>query len=139
MYSSQWFRSRWFCTVACSFMLALSAAQQQVEVRTREWNAQRYRQVGEAIAGMQWHAYLYLLWHGTPLESRAAEIGADAGFVGLVIGDLRSNDARLVGMAPDDRAEIMRLLDVAVLRLRAHPLRSVTAILAAARLIGESP
>jgi hypothetical protein len=116
-------------------LLALSAAQQQVEVRTREWTAQRYQQVGEAIAGLQWQAYLYLLWHGTALESLAFAIGADAGFVGLVIGDLRSSDARLVGMTPADRAHIMQLMDAAVARLRAHPLRAVSAILAAARLV----
>jgi hypothetical protein len=119
--------------------LALSSAQQQVEVRTRSWTAERYRRVGEAIAGLQWQAYLYFLWHGTHLEPRANEIGADAGFVGFVIGDLRTDDARLVGMSAGDRARVMQWMSDALLRLRAHPLRSVQAILAAARLVeGEA-
>jgi hypothetical protein len=115
--------------------LARSSAQQQVEVRTKEWTAARYRQVGESIAGLQWQAYLYLLWHGTPLEPLAAEIGAAGGFAGFVIGDLRSRDPRLVGMPPEDRAQVMGWTEEALAALRAHPLRVVQAILAGAKLV----
>lgn len=114
-------------------LLARSSAHQQIELRTHTWTAARYREVGEAIAGLQWRAYLELLWHGTPLEPLAAEIGPAAGFAGFVVGDVRKNDRRLETLSPGDRAQVMTWLEAALTSLSAHPLRSAHAIMADAR------
>jgi hypothetical protein len=116
-------------------LLVRSSAQQQVEVRTQSWTAARYRQVGEAIAGLQWQAYLEVMWHGTPLAPLADEIGRAAGFAGMVTGDLRSADRRLTSLTPEDRAQVTQWLEESLAVLRAHPLRSVEAILAGAQLV----
>jgi len=90
----------------CGRELALAAAQQQVEVRTTEWTAERYRTVGEAIAGRQWGAYLALMTAGTAWEARAARLGACAGIAGHVAEDARSRDPRFWSMSEAERAAV---------------------------------
>ena len=116
--------------------LVAAASYHQVEVRTGSWSAALYRQVGEAIAGRQWEAYLTLLWHGTTLAPRASEVGRAAGFVGHVVADVTSNDPRFYGMSAGDRREVLAAARAAVERLRGHPLRSVAAIVAHADVLG---
>jgi hypothetical protein len=119
--------------------LVASAAQQQLEVRTQAWTAARYRQIGDAIAGRQYAAYLGFLWHGTPLAARAEEIGQAAGFVGFVVADVVSRDARFGSMSADDQRRALGWAHDAMATLRAHPLRSVAAILAHAEVLGKEP
>jgi hypothetical protein len=109
--------------------LARSSSLQQIEVRTRVWTAARYLEVGESIAGLQWQAYLYLLWHGTPLEARAQEVGTAGGFVGFVISDLSARDPRLLSLTTDDRALVTSAMNAVMEKLRQHPLTCVDMLL----------
>lgn len=115
--------------------LVAAASYHQVEVRTQTWTAALYREVGEAIAGRQWDAYLSLLWHGTPLAPHASAIGRAAGFVGHVVADITSHDPRFTGMSADDQRQVLAEARAAMTVLRAHELRSVAAILAHAGVI----
>jgi hypothetical protein len=115
--------------------LVAAASYHQVEVRTQTWTAAHYREVGEAIAGRQWDAILSMQWHGTPLSPHASEIGRAAGFVGHVVADITSHDPRFTGMSADDQRQVLVVARDAMTILRAHPLRSVAAILAHAKVI----
>jgi hypothetical protein len=91
----------------CGRELALAAAQQQIEVRTTDWTAERYRVVGEAIAGRQWGAYLAFMLAGTTWEGRAGRLGWCAGIAGHVAEDARSKDPRFWSMGAAERGEVL--------------------------------
>jgi hypothetical protein len=90
----------------CGRELALAAAANQLEVRTRAWDAERYSAIGDGIAGRQWGAYVALMVEGTAWEERAGRLGRAAGIAGHVVEDVRSGDVRFVSMSADDRARV---------------------------------
>jgi len=87
--------------------LARAGGPQLLEVRTRQWTAELARVVGESIAGLQYAAYLQLLWAGTPLESRAVEIGTALGVAGHVAKDLATDDPRISSLPPSDADSVI--------------------------------
>jgi hypothetical protein len=87
--------------------LARAGGPQLIEVRTRQWTAELARVVGESIAGLQYAAYLQLLWAGTPLEERAVAIGTALGVAGHVAKDLETADPRIVSLPPSDAHSVV--------------------------------
>jgi hypothetical protein len=110
--------------------LARSASYSHLEIRTQTWTADVYRQVGEGIAGRQWAGHLSLLWAGTRLADRAQACGRDAAIAGHVAEDIRSKDVRFTSMSDADRTSVLAWAREAAGRLRAHEIRSMTAIAA---------
>lgn len=108
--------------------LVAATGSEALEVRTREWTADVYRQVAEGIAGRQWEAYLGLLWAGTALAQRAG-VGRGLGVAAHVAEDLRSQDARFFGMPPAHRREVLAWAREAVGGVRREELRSLEAVL----------
>ena len=87
--------------------LARASGPQLIEVRTRQWTAELTRLVAESIAGLQYAAYLRLLWDGTPLEARAREIGMSLGVANHVAKDLLTQDPRCATLSPEHTAEVV--------------------------------
>lgn len=87
--------------------LARAGGPQLLEVRTRQWTAELARIVGESIAGLQYAAYLRLLWAGTPLEARAIEVGTALGVAGHVARDLATDDPRISTLPPSDASQVI--------------------------------
>jgi hypothetical protein len=87
--------------------LARAGGPQLIEVRTRQWTAALARLVGESIAGLQYAAYLRLLWDGTWLEGRASDVGMALGVAGHVAKDLLTQDPRTATLSPDQAAEVV--------------------------------
>lgn len=102
-------RSNVGCDVleSVSCVLARAGGPQLLEVRTRTWTAELARLVGESIAGLQYSAYLRLLWAGTALEPRAEHIGCALGVAGHVAKDLSTHDPRICSLPADDVATIV--------------------------------
>lgn len=109
--------------------LVRAAGPQALEVRTVDWTAPLYRQVAQGIAGEQWAAYLGLLWFGTPLQERAAQLGRDLGFSGHVVEDIRSQDRRFFSMPEADQALIRQEAKASASRLRHPKLQCLEAVL----------
>jgi hypothetical protein len=109
--------------------LIAGAGPQHIELRTRQWDASRFREVAEGIAGRQWSAYLQILWCGTRLASRAASIGMNAGIVAHTVKDIKSDDPRYTTMRKEDKREILNWALSAVRLLHAEDLRCVDALL----------
>ena len=80
---------------------------QVLELSSSSWNAARLRVVTDGIAGRQWAAYLQVMWAGTPMEDRATEVALDIGRVGLLAGDITSEDARFVTLSPMERRSVL--------------------------------
>jgi hypothetical protein len=80
--------------------LARAGGPQLLEVRTHAWTADLARTVGESIAGLQYAAYLRLLWADTPLEERAMRVGMALGVAGHVAKDLLTHDPRIASLPP---------------------------------------
>ncbi len=76
---------------------------QVLELSTVSWDAARLRVVTDGIAGRQWAAYLRIMWAGTPMESLSAEVALAIGRVGLLAGDITSEDPRFVTLPPSDQ------------------------------------
>jgi len=87
--------------------LARAGGPQLIEVRTRSWTAELTRLVGESIAGLQYAAYLRLLWAGTSLEARACSIGMALGVAGHVAKDLLTHDPRTETLPPAQAEEVI--------------------------------
>lgn len=87
--------------------LARAAGPQLLEVRTREWTAEGTRRVAEAIAGLQYCAYLRLLWAGTALEACAPSVGIALGVACHVARDLATSDPRMATLSPTHALEIV--------------------------------
>lgn len=87
--------------------LARASGPQLLEVRTRQWTIDLARVVGESIAGMQYAAYMRLLWHGSPLEPRAHEIGCALGIAGHVAKDIATKDPRITTLTSEDAAALV--------------------------------
>jgi hypothetical protein len=110
---------------ASALACAMASAQSR-ELDTRAWTAQRAEEAARGLNGAQFEAYLALLWSGTPLAPRAAEVGADLGLALHVLSDAASGDARLLDLRPPERAALVGMAEGAAERLsRAHlaPLR----------------
>jgi hypothetical protein len=105
--------------------LVEAAAEQGTEVRVTEWDAERYRTVGEALVARQWTAYLTLLWYGTPLAGKAGLVGAALGFAGHVAEDCRGGDRRFTSMSAADQTTILALARDRLNAARAAELRVV--------------
>ena len=80
---------------------------QVLELSSSSWNAARLRVVTDGIAGRQWAAYLQVMWAGTPMEDRATEVALDIGRVGLLAGDITSEDPRFVTLSPMERRSVL--------------------------------
>jgi hypothetical protein len=109
--------------------LIAAVGPQHIELRTKRWTAQLFRRVAEGIAGRQWSAYLQILWHGTPLERRAARIGMRAGIATLVVEDIESRDGRFSALSKDHKREIVSWANAATRALRREDLRCIDALL----------
>ena len=109
--------------------LVAAAGPQALEVRTREWTADVYREVAEGIAGQQWAAYLRLLWSGTALAERAAAAGRGLGVAAHVAEDVRSEDARFFSMPPAHQQEVLAWAREAADGVRRWELRCLGAAL----------
>jgi hypothetical protein len=109
--------------------LIAAAGQQLVEVRMKQWNAERFRQVADGIACRQWSAYLRILWCDTPLASRAAAVSVNAGFAGHVVKDITSNDPRYTTLPDEDKRQVGAWARAAAQALREEHLRCLEALL----------
>lgn len=87
--------------------LARAGGPQLLEVRTRKWTMELAREVGESIAGLQYAAYLRLLWAGTPLEARAHDLGVALGVAGHVAKDVATSDPRIATLTPSDASALL--------------------------------
>jgi hypothetical protein len=87
--------------------LVRAAGPQLVELRTTSWTLELARRVGEAIAGLQYAAYLQLLWAGTELEARAYPLGQALGVAGHVAKDVESRDRRALSLPADAFADLV--------------------------------
>ena len=106
----------------------LAAEEAQVlELSSVSWNAARLRSVTDGIAGRQWAAYLRVMWAGTPMEHLSTEVAVNIGRVGLLAGDISTEDPRFATLPPLDRQSV---LEEALIGVRA--LESVGARLTAA-------
>jgi hypothetical protein len=90
-----------------STALARAGGPQLLEVRTRKWTMELAREVGESIAGLQYAAYLRLLWAGSPLEARAADVGLALGVAGHVAKDIATHDPRIATLTPGDASALV--------------------------------
>ncbi len=115
-------------------LVAVGGAQ-LVELRTTTWTANVTREVADAIAGLQYSAYLRILWAGTGLEPRAPHIGRALGSAAHIARDLLSSDVRIDSLARDDRRAIVRWAFDLVRDLRAEGLACIDASL---RTIGPT-
>ncbi|MCP3099308.1 hypothetical protein LZ198_10535 [Myxococcus sp. K15C18031901] len=110
-------------------LLAVAAGPQAQEVRVREWTAPVYRRVAEGIAGLQWAAYLRMLWADTRLEGRAVAVGQALGAAAHVAEDIRTHDRRFTSLPPEDRDAVVAWARAATEALRAWDLRCLDAAL----------
>lgn len=95
----------------------LAAEEAQVlELSSAPWNAARLRIVTDGIAGRQWAAYLRVMWAGTPMEHLSPEVAVNIGRVGLLAGDISSEDPRFATLPPLDQRSV---LEEALARVRA--------------------
>jgi|GEM_PF-874558 len=101
------------------------AAGQNVEVRTQTWSAQTYVEITAQVAGAQYAAHLALLWSGTPLESRALELGRALGMVGMIAKDTISIDQRLTSLSAAERRNLGQWAGEQLRVLKSHDLRCV--------------
>jgi hypothetical protein len=109
--------------------LIAAVGPQHIEVRTRRWTAPLFREVAEGIAGRQWSAYLQILWCRTPLASRAARVGMNAGLAGHVVQDILSNDPRYTTLSKTDKRKVMAWALAAAETLRREHLSCIDALL----------
>lgn len=86
--------------------LARGAGPQALEVRTRDWTPQLYREVAEGIAGRQWAAYFTALYDGTEQEAAAASRGMALGIAAHTAEDRDTGDLRFYTLSADARAEV---------------------------------
>ena len=95
----------------------LAAEEAQVlELSSASWDAARLRIVTDGIAGRQWAAYLRVMWAGTPMEHLSTEVAVSIGRVGLLAGDISTDDPRFSTLPPLDRRSV---LEEALTRVRA--------------------
>lgn len=87
--------------------LAGGASAQSLEVRTRVFDPASARVMTEGFGGRHYAAYFRLMLHGTRLEARAAELGRALGIGVAVSSDIRSHDARVMTLLPEERAELI--------------------------------
>ncbi|WNG32455.1 hypothetical protein F0U61_01660 [Archangium violaceum] len=109
--------------------MVTAAGLQVLEVRTATWTAPRFKQVAEGIAGAQWALYLRVLWEGTALAARAAEVGRNLGVAAHVAEDIRSGDARFHGMTAEDRSDVVSWAREAAEAVRQQGLSCLEAVL----------
>ena len=109
--------------------LLTAAGQQLIEVRTKQWSAQKFSEVAEGIASRQWSAYLQILWWDTPLSSRAVNVSMNAGLAGHVVKDISSADPRYSTLSALDKREILARARIAAQALREEHLRCLDALL----------
>lgn len=88
-------------------LLAQAGGPQLLEVRTQRWSAELARTVGESIAGLQYAAYMRLLWAETPLELRAESVGRALGVAGHIAKDIATGDPRFFSLTPECAREIV--------------------------------
>ncbi len=109
-------------------MVAMAGLQAQ-EVRTHAWRAAVYRRVAEGISGRQWAVYLRVLWAGTPLAGRAAEVGMGLGVTVHVREDILSQDPRFHSMPEADQRAVVAWTREVVENMRREGLRCVDAVM----------
>lgn len=86
--------------------LAKAAGPQQLELRTAVFDAVTFKSIAEGIAGLQWQAWLSILWSGTPLADKAMGLGRDLGVAGHTARDIATLDRRFFSMSEPEQAEI---------------------------------
>lgn len=79
-------------------LLATAAALGVKELYTQQWDAERWREVAEGIAGMQYQAYVQMLWHGTRLATLGEDVGYKLGVIAQLNQDLIDRDPRFLSM-----------------------------------------
>ncbi|WP_438044798.1 hypothetical protein [Sorangium sp. So ce128] len=109
--------------------LVAAAGAQLAEMRTTVWTEAATREVAEAIAGLQYAAYLRILWVGTPLEPSAARAGRGLGIAAHVARDLATGDPRIHGLAPDERRAVTLWARDLAISLAKESLRCIDAAL----------
>jgi hypothetical protein len=103
---------------------------QHIELRTKHWSSEVFREVAEGIAGRQWSAYLQILWFGTSWASQAETIGLHAGIAAHVAKDISSGDPRYFSLSESDRKEVVAWGAARAAALQAHGLQCFQALLA---------
>jgi hypothetical protein len=71
------------------------------------WSMKRFVLVAEGIAGLQWRAYLPVLWAGGGREN-ASGLGRALGLALHLAEDIRTEDTRFVSLPEADRREVAR-------------------------------
>jgi hypothetical protein len=108
-----------------SRLLARAGGWAVEEWASPSWNSARYASFAEGIAGLQLEAYLGLLWDGTSLESRAAEVGIPLGASSLVVADIAEGKPRWRALPKDDQVQVEALLSSWREPLRTAPERCI--------------
>src|SRR5215204_4464174 len=109
----------------------LAAEEAQVlELSSASWNAARLRIVTDGIAGRQWAAYLRVMWAGTPMEHLSTEVAVIIGRVGLLAGDISTEDRRFATLPPPDRQSVLEQALIGVRALESVGARVAEAVVA---------
>jgi hypothetical protein len=106
--------------------LALAGAAEHLELGGA-WTAERFVRVAEGIAGLQWQAYLPVLWAGTGREDSGA-LGRTLGLALHLAEDIRTGDRRFVAMPPGDQVEVGRWGLTLARQLRASQSRCLAGV-----------
>lgn len=117
----------------------VAAEQAQLEeIETETWDAAKLRRVTDGIAGRQWAAYLRLLWYGTELESRAADVALTMARFALIAGDVGSEDNRYRSLSLADKQITLLGAQEAIERALSLRLKFIDEIVEETRPILES-
>lgn len=111
-------------------LLARAAGAQQVEVRTERWTIDTAKLVAEHAAGLQYAAYLRVLWSGTRLTERAEHVGQNLGITAHVSSDIASGDRRALDESSEDRAVLVAWAREGYAALAREGLACIDAVLA---------
>lgn len=99
-------------------LFAMAASLGIKELGTKHWDAERWIEVTQGIAGMQYQAYLQLLWNQTELECIAEDVGTKVGLVSSYYYDLESDDPRLCSLSDTEQQKSEQYIDEQVESLR---------------------
>lgn len=112
-----------------SAQLAAAAAPHSIEVRTTAWSLATAKQIALGLAGEQYSVYLQILWAGTRLEPRAAQIGRALGLSAHVAIDLATGDRRASSLPAGERRALAEWALRAAERLERERLPCIAAVL----------
>ncbi|MBU8898483.1 hypothetical protein DRW03_18165 [Corallococcus sp. H22C18031201] len=110
-------------------LLASAVVSPALSTPVEAWTAPVFRRVAQGLAGVQWAAYLRLLWAGTAMEDAAEAAGQNLGIAAHVAEDIRARAPRFYAMPEEDQRQVAAWGREAAEDLRRHGLRCLDAAL----------